>query len=87
LLDTLERSVASYINRQYISLDETVSVTNAVSQMHSKKVETVIVTPKDGKPIGIVTERDVLDKVVMTGIDPDEIFLKDIVTSPILVNW
>jgi CBS domain-containing protein len=47
----------------------------------------VIVTPKDGKPIGIVTERDVLDKVVMTGIDPDEIFLKDIVTSPILANW
>ena len=84
MLDALERSVASYINRQYISLDETVSVTNAVSQMHSKKVETIIVTPKDGKPTGIVTERDVLDKVVMKGIDPDEIFLKDIMTSPIL---
>ena len=84
MLDTLERSVASYINRQYISLDETTSVTNAVNQMHSKKVETIIVMPKDGKPVGIVTERDVLDKVVMNGIDPDEIFLKDIMTSPII---
>jgi CBS domain-containing protein len=30
--------------------------------------------PKDGKPIGIVTERDALDKVVINGIDPNEIF-------------
>lgn len=52
--------------------------------MHPKKVETIIVMPKDVKPIGIVTERDALDKVVINGIDPDEIFLKDIMTSPII---
>jgi hypothetical protein len=44
---TLERSVAPYINRQYTSLDETIIATNAASQMHSKRVETMIVTPKD----------------------------------------
>jgi signal-transduction protein with cAMP-binding, CBS, and nucleotidyltransferase domain len=83
LVDTLERSVASYINEQYISLDETTRVTNAVNQMHPKKVETIIIVmPKDEKPIGIVTEREVLDKVVINGIDPDEIFPNDIMTSP-----
>ena len=52
--------------------------------MHSKKVETIIVTSKEGKPLGIVTDSDVLDKVVMKGIDSDEIFFRDIMTSPIL---
>ncbi len=52
--------------------------------MHSKKVETIIVTSREGMPLGIVTDSDVLDKVVIKGIDSDEIFLRDIMTSPIL---
>src|SRR6476469_7518475 len=63
-------------------LDENISVANAVSQMHSKKVETIIVQTKDEKEFGVVTDSDILDKVVIKGIDSDEIFLKDVMSHP-----
>jgi trk system potassium uptake protein TrkH len=69
---------------QFISLDENISLANAVNQMHSRKVETIVVLSNDKKPIGIVTDSDILDKVVMMGIDSDEIFLKDIMTTPLI---
>jgi len=82
--DTLERSVASFITRQFVLLDENISIANAVNQMHSKKVETIIVESKDKKEFGVVTDSDILDKVVIKGIDSDEIFLKDIMTYPVI---
>jgi predicted transcriptional regulator len=60
LLDPLERSIISYITRQFISLDENVSVANAVSQMHFRKVETIIAESKDEKRFGIVIDSDIL---------------------------
>ncbi len=65
-------------------MDENFSLANAVNQMHSRKVETIIVLSDDEKPVDIVTDNDILDKVVMKGIDSDEIFLKDIMTSPLI---
>ncbi|MGN6559651.1 MAG: CBS domain-containing protein, partial [Candidatus Nitrosocosmicus sp.] len=66
--DPLEHSVTSHITRQFIMLDENISVANAVNQMHSKKVETIIVRTKFEKRFGIVTDSDILDKVVIKGI-------------------
>lgn len=63
-------------------LDENISVANAVNQMHSKKVETIIVQTKYERRFGIVTDSDILDKVVIKGIDSDEIFLKNIMSYP-----
>lgn len=49
-------------------LDEDMSVANAVSHMHSKKVECIIVQTKDEKRFGLITDSDILDKVVIKGI-------------------
>lgn len=39
---------------------------------------------KDGKPLGIVTERDMLFKVISEGRNPSEIKVKEIMTSPVV---
>src|SRR5215208_7010123 len=62
---------------------EDVDVARAVREMHSQKAEIVMVT-KDGKPVGIVTDSDVLDKVVIKGEDSDQILLKSIASSPVV---
>jgi len=64
-------------------VDENVSVANAVKLTQPKNIETIIVTSK-GKPVGIVTDSDILEKVVIPGEDSDLVFLKSIMTSPIL---
>src|SRR5215212_3872098 len=58
--------------------------TYAVNLLHSSKAETAIIVTKEGKPIGIVTNTDILDKVVSRGEDPDFVNLKSIMSSPII---
>jgi trk system potassium uptake protein len=81
--DPLDRSILSYIHGQFIVLDEDVNVAMAVRDMHSRRAEIIIVT-KDIRPVGVVTDSDILDKVVMKGEDSDQILLKSIMSSPVI---
>ncbi len=83
ITDPLERSVLSYVHGQFSVIDENVDVASAVKQIHAKNAETIIVS-KYEKPIGIVTDSDILDKVVMRGADSDQTLLKSIMSSPIV---
>ncbi len=83
ITDPLERSVLSYVHGQFFVIDENVDVASAVKQVHSKNAETIIVS-KDEKPIGIVTDSDILDKVVMSGADSDKTLLKSIMSTPLV---
>ena len=81
--DPLDRPILSHLHGRLIFLEEDVDVAKAVREMHSRKAEIVIVT-KDGKVVGIVTDSDVLDKVVIKGEDSDQILLKSIASSPVV---
>jgi trk system potassium uptake protein len=81
--DPLDRPILSHLHGRLIFLEENVDVAKAVREMHSRKAEIVIVT-RDGKPVGIVTDSDVLDKVVIKGEDSDQILLKSIASSPVV---
>lgn len=83
VVDPLDRSILSYIHGQFIVLDEDVNVAMAVRDMHSQRAEMIIVT-KDMRPVGVVTDSDILDKVVMKGEDSDQILLKSIMSSPVI---
>jgi trk system potassium uptake protein TrkH len=81
--DVLERPVTSYMHRLFVILDENTSVASAVKQMHSHKADTIIVL-RGNTPVGIVTDSDIIDKVVMKGEDSDEVFLKSIMSAPLV---
>ena len=81
--DPLDRPILSHIRGQFIALDEDINVANAVRDMHSRRAEIIIVT-KDARPVGVVTDTDILDKVVMKGEDSDQILLKSIMSSPVI---
>ncbi len=81
--DPLDLPILSYIRGQFIVLDEDINVANAVRDMHSRRAEIIIVT-KDARLVGVVTDTDILDKVVMKGEDSDQILLKSIMSSPVI---
>ncbi len=83
MVEPLERPVSLYVSKQFVMVDENVSVANAVKIAQPKNIETIIVTSNE-KPVGIVTDSDILEKVVIKGDDSDLVFLKSIMTSPIL---
>ena len=84
MVDALNRTITTYVHGQFVKVEENATVTDAVSLLHSKKAETAIVVTKEGKSIGIVTDTDILDKVVSRGDDSDFVKLKSIMSSPII---
>ena len=85
MVEPLERPLSSYIHTQYVSADEDSSVAEAVKILQPKNVEIILVTSSSNEYyVGIVTDSDILEKVVMKGEDSDLISLKSIMSSPII---
>jgi CBS domain-containing protein len=76
-------------NKAFLSLDEDVLVAEAAKTMYQREECTIIVTRNDAKtrlrvPVGIVTERDIIFRVVAQNRGPFKVTLKDIMTSPLI---
>ena len=86
MVEPLERPLSSYIHTQFVTADENSSVAEAVKILQPKNVEIILVTSSslNGEYVGIVTDSDILEKVVMKGENSDLISLKSIMSSPII---
>ena len=86
MVEPLERPLSSYIHAQFVTADENMSIAEAVKILQPKNVEIILVTSSTngGKYVGIVTDSDILEKVVMKGEDSDLVFLKSIMSAPII---
>lgn len=71
------------MQREFVSVEESATVSTAVEQMQSQKVESLIVT-RSGLAVGIVTNSDVVEKVVLKGDDSRYVALKSIMSSPLV---
>ena len=71
------------MQRQFVTLEESATVATAVEQMQSQKLESVIVT-REGRAIGIVTNSDVVEKVVLKGEDSRFVSIKSVMSSPVI---
>jgi len=59
------------------------SVQTVVKRMQQHGIGSVIVNSMDSKPIGIFTERDLLNKVIAQDKDPKQTLVKEVMTTPI----
>lgn len=71
------------MHRLFVTLDENTNVADAVKQMNLNSAEIIIVSRKK-VATGVVTDSDILDEVVMKGEDSDQIFLKSIMSTPLV---
>ncbi len=82
--DTLSLKVEDVMVREVISVSESSSVKEAVQIMNKFEIGCLIVT-SEGKASGIVTERDVLKRIVAKVKDPNKTKVSEIMTSPLVV--
>jgi CBS domain-containing protein/DNA-directed RNA polymerase subunit RPC12/RpoP len=71
---------AGRIARPIITIDENASVFEAAKSIVDNNRGSIIVT-KGGKSIGILTERDIMKKVVAKSLNPASTKVKDVMTS------
>lgn len=67
-----------------ITIDEENTVQIAAELMDKNDVGCIIVTDKEAKPTGIITERDMITRVLSKNTLPSKIKAKKIMTAPLL---
>ncbi len=70
--------------REVVTIDENVSVKEAVDIMNQFEIGSIIATRK-GKAVGIVTERDLLKRIIAESKNAKKTMVKDIMSSPLIV--
>jgi CBS domain-containing protein len=78
---TLE--VRDVMTRPAITADEDALVAKLARDMKLSGIGSVVIT-KENKPVGIVTDRDILIKVIMKGKSPSGVKAKEIMFSPLM---
>ena len=77
--------VKSYMKKEVITLDNDGTVTEAAKLMAADKdYEGYVIILKKGQPSGIVTERDIINKVLAKGLDPTKTKISEIMSTPLI---
>ena len=75
--------VKEVMTREVCTAGKDETLLDASRKMLEFGVGSVIIV-EDGKPIGIVTERDIIEKVVSKNKIPSKVKLKDIMSTPLI---
>lgn len=70
--------------REVITIESSQSAKNAARLMAKFGISGLVVLT-EGELVGILTERDILTRVVASGQDPEKVNVKEIMTEPIIV--
>jgi CBS domain-containing protein len=76
--------VKDVMSSPVVALDEDAPSNKVANIMDENDLGCVIVTNKAGKPVGIITERDLVVRVLAKNLVPDAIKAKQIMTSPLV---
>lgn len=77
--------VGDVMVKEVVTIDEGLTVKEAADIMNKFEIGCVIAVRK-GKAMGILTERDLLKRVVAEGRDAAKIKIKDVMTTPLVVT-
>lgn len=76
-------TVRDIMNKKVITIDRDKTAQDAAKMMAQHEVGSLVVV-SDGKPVGIVTERDLVRKVCTTDTLSNKIPLTEIMSSPVI---
>ena len=77
-------AVSDLMRKKVDTIEETASIQETAKKMKDEKVSSLLVLDRDGKPIGLVTERDLVRKVCVDDVRTSEVTNKEIMSSPLI---
>jgi CBS domain-containing protein len=80
---TANMLVREAMSSPVVSVDENEDIVQVANKMREQKVGAVIVVNNNGNPVGIVTERDIVTRVVADGVDPNSLVAAKVMSSPL----
>jgi len=76
--------VKDVMSSPVITIDENAPANRVAELMDKHGLGCIIVTSKEGKPLGIITERDLVRRVLAKNIKPNSFNAKEVMTSPLI---
>ena len=80
---TLFQPVGNFCRREVVTCAADDSLTTVAGIMRMRNISSVVVCSGNA-PIGIVTDRDLRNKVVAGGLDPGSLVVRDIMNAPLI---
>ena len=81
----LSYQVKDYMTKEVHTIDSDATVIDAAKQIAADETyEGYVVVLKKGKPVGMVTERDIVNKVLAMELDPKNTIVTDIMSTPLV---
>lgn len=82
-LNALFLTVGSYCLREVVTCAPADRLTDAVETMQRQNISSLVVC-ESGNPVGILTDRDLRNKVIARGRDPRTLTVADVMNSPLI---
>jgi CBS domain-containing protein len=76
--------VKDIMSSPVVILSEDTTSNKVANIMDENDLGCVIITNKTGKPVGVITERDLVIRVLAKNLVPDAVKAKEIMTSPVV---
>jgi signal-transduction protein with cAMP-binding, CBS, and nucleotidyltransferase domain len=76
--------IMSFNNPYTIAAFSNKSAIEVASIMTSKRISSVIVIDKENRPLGIITERDMVERICLKNLNAKDILVEDIMSSPLI---
>jgi len=78
-----EPAVSDIMAKTVLAVDVNTNVKDCSKAMAKRGVSCTVITQAN-RAIGIVTERDLVSKVLADAVDPTRVFVKDIMSTPLI---
>ena len=75
--------VKEIMTRNPITVDINTKISEAASQMFELDVGSIVVM-ENNNPVGMLTERDMVNKIISKNLIPDSLELKNVITTPLI---
>jgi CBS domain-containing protein len=80
----MTQSVDKIMTEKLETIIITGSAQDAAKKMRDKDVSSLVVTDNNNKPVGIITERDLVRKVCVKDVNSSDVLIKDILSYPLV---
>jgi CBS domain-containing protein len=77
------REIRNAMSKNVATITEDDTALTAAKQMSARQISCVVVT-RAKKPVGIVTERDIISRMVIKGKDAKKCLVKEIMSAPVV---
>ncbi len=75
-------SVGRICTREVDTAQPDESIWQVAERMHQRAVGTLVVVDDDQNTVGIITDRDLVERVLAKGLDPNSTTVADVMTQP-----